>query len=233
MVEWDQLDYPDAYANMLGLPSDVMIGYEAIGLFGKDVPLAGAPVQTLGTYQEGDIAYADLNGDDIIDDRDRKVLGNSFPRTSLGLNLDLKYRQFGLNLTGVAKGGYNVWTVNNYYWNRAEDKYSILTLDRYHPINNPDGSYPRLTTTSGANNFVYSSFWMKNAAFFRLKNIELSYTLNGKSITKFSNNIRFFIRGANLFVLSNIKELDPELINAGVTNYPVYLTVTGGISVKF
>ena len=233
LVEWDQLDYPDAYANLLGQPSDVMIGYEAIGLFGKDVPLAGAPVQTFGAYQEGDIAYADLNGDDIIDERDRKVLGNSFPRTSLGLNLDLKYKQFGLNVLGVAKGGYNVWTVNSYYWNRAEDKYSVLTLDRYHPVNNPDGNYPRLTTTAGANNFVYSSFWMKNAAFFRLKNIELSYTLAGKSMAELANNIKFFVRGANLFVLSNIKELDPELMNAGVTNYPVYLTVTGGISVKF
>lgn len=233
LVDWDQLNYPDAYLNMLGQPTDVMVGYEAIGLFGKDVPLAGAPVQTFGSYQEGDIAYADLNDDNIIDDRDRKVLGNSFPRTSLGLNINLKYRQFGLTALGVAKGGYNVWTVNSYYWNRAEDKYSVLAQGRYHPANNPDGSYPRLTTTSGANNFVYSSFWMKNASFFRLKNIELSYTLADKLIVGFVNNIKFFARGTNLFVLSNIKVLDPELINAGVTNYPIYATVTGGISVNF
>lgn len=233
LVEWDQLDYTESYLNMLGQPSDVMVGYEALGLFGKDVPLEGHAIQSFGAYQEGDIAYADLNNDDIIDERDRKVLGNSFPRISLGLNLDLKYKQVGLSMLGVAKGGFNVWTTNNYYWNKGEDKYSALTMERYHAVNNPDGSYPRLSTTTGTNNFVYSSFWLKNGTFFRLKNVELYYSMDYKFIKPIANELKFFIRGANLFVLSNIKELDPELINAGVTNYPVYMTITGGIAIKF
>lgn len=233
LKEWDQIDYPDSYRNLIGKPTDAMMGYRALGLFGKDVPLAGHPSQYLGAYQVGDIAYADLNGDNRIDDRDREMLGNSFPRTTIGIEVDLRYKQWGLYLLGVAETGVSKWLTNSYYWNKGEDKYSAITLDRYHPTENPQGTYPRLTTTAGENNFRNSSFWIKNASFFRMKNVELSYTLPNKFDSSVFQNIKFFARGTNLFVLSGIKDLDPEVINAGVNNYPLSMTITGGVSVRF
>lgn len=233
LVKWNEPAYPDEYSRLIGLPTDAMMGYRAIGLFGKDVPLAGHPQQMLGAYQEGDIAYADLNGDKIIDDRDKEMLGNSFPRTTMGMEIELKYKQWGLYILGVYEGGVSKWLTNNYYWNMGEGKYSVEALDRYHPTENPSGNYPRLTTTNGDNNFRNSSYWLEKGDFFRMKNVEISYTLPNKFKSPVFQNIKFFARGNNLFVLSGIKDLDPELVNAGVNNYPVTMTVTGGISVRF
>lgn len=233
LKEWDEVHYPDGYRSLVGKPTDAMMGHQALGLFGKDVSLAGHPSQFLGTYQEGDIAYADLNKDNRIDDRDTEMLGNSFPRTAIGMEIDLRYKQWGLYVLGVAETGVSKWLTNHYYWNKGEDKYSAVTLNRYHPTANPRGTYPRLTSTAGENNFRNSSFWIKNAAFFRMKNVEVSYTLPALSELSAFRDIKFFVRGTNLFVLSGIKELDPELIDAGVDTYPVSMTLTGGVSVRF
>jgi TonB-linked SusC/RagA family outer membrane protein len=227
----ESLIFNEQNLNSINQSSDIVFGYLANGLFKNQAEVDAAPKQTLGQYGVGDISYADLNGDNIIDERDRKVIGNNFPRTSIGLDVNLKYRGIGLYVLGTSELGVNNMRDNNYYRNNAESKYSILALDRFHPVNNPDGNMPRLTTYSGSNNNVASTYWIENANFFRLKNVELSYDLaaGGKTV----QNYRFFARGTNLFVLSDNKDLDPEVINAGVTNYPLYRTFTLGASVNF
>ena len=112
-----------------------------------------------------------------------------------------------------------------------EDKYSVVVRDRFHPENNPDGTYPALSTRSASNNFVNSTFWLENASFFRLKNAELSYTFTFPDFG--IKKLRIFARGTNLFVLSDAKYLDPETVNAGVTTYPLFRTITGGLSITF
>ena len=227
VLEWDQVLHGETYRYTVGNSTDAMFGHVAEGLFGKDVPLEGHEQQAFGHYQEGDIAYSDLNGDGVVDGRDVKVLGNTFPRTTLGINIDLRYRGWGLYILGYAELGVYKWASSSYYWNYGENAYSVLALDRWHPVNNPDGSYPRLTTTDDANNWQNSTFWLKKTDWFRLKNIELSYTFDNfrNSLLK---DIKVFVRGANLFVLSSVPELDPELLDAGLTNYPVTRTFTIG-----
>lgn len=233
LTSWSEVDYPDVYTRTVGLPTDVMMGYQSLGLFGKDIDINNGINQTLGEYKEGDIAYADLNNDKVIDSRDKKSLGNSFPRTSLGIDLNLNYKGWGLYILGTSELGFNTWKNNSYYWVKGQDKYSVEVLDRYHPTDNPNGNYPRLTTTEGTNNFVNSSFWIQNGSFFRLKNMELSYKFGLESKGFYCKNIKLFARATNLFVISSEKNLDPEIMNAGVTNYPVFATVTGGICVTF
>lgn len=232
LLEWNEPQYPDQYTKAVGKPTDAMFGYQSLGLFGKNIPLQGSN-QFLGHYQEGDIAYADLNNDGKVDSRDKKMLGNSHPRTAWGVDVNLQYKNWGLYVLGTAELGVDTWKNNTYYWNKGEEKYSKVVMDRYHPVNNPNGSYPRLTVTEGDNNFVNSSFWLENASFFRLKNVELSYTIVNKKENSLTKKIRIFARGTNLFVLSKEKDLDPEMMNAGLTNYPVYTTLTGGLTVTF
>lgn len=234
LTAWnDIVPEKEAYRSPIGKPTDAMFGLVSQGLFGKDIPLAGHPFQTFGPYQQGDLAYQDLNADNQIDGRDQRMLGNSFPRTSFGIDLSLNYRGWGMYVLGAGESGINKWASNNYYWNRAEDKYSVTALNRYHPVNNPDGTYPRLTTTTGENNFRNSTMWLLDADFFRIKNIECSYTFNNRSVTAVAKQIKVFARGANLFVISSIKDLDPELLNGGITNYPLLRTITGGVSFTF
>lgn len=228
----DEVEHPDDYLRQTGSPSDAMFGYVSEGLFGKDVPLDEHAIQTFGPYGEGDIAYKDLNDDGIIDDRDRKMIGNNFPRTQLGIDLNLNYKGWGLYMLTTAQLGVNSWLNNTYYWNRGENKYSIKAQDRYHPVNNPEGSYPKLTTTTGSNNFMNSDFWIENSSFVRLKNIELSYTLRNNP-GSFARKIKLFARGSNLLTFSKIKDLDPEALNAGISNYPLLKNVSGGLIVSF
>lgn len=233
LLKWDEVNFPDSYLKTVGKPTDAMMGYQALGLFGKDVSLGRNIPQLLGNYQDGDIAYVDLNNDGVVDARDKKMLGNSYPRTVLGIDANLQYKNWGLYILGTAELGLNVWKNNAYYQNKGEGKYSVLALDRWHPENNPNGTYPRLTTTEGENNFVNSSFWLGNGSYFRLKNVELSYTITNKKENALAKKIKIFGRGTNLFSLSKEKDLDPELINAGINNYPVYRTLTGGVTVTF
>ena len=233
LIQWNQVMHDDEYRYSIGKSTDAMMGLVSEGLFGKDVSLDGHPNQSFGDYQRGDIAYQDLNSDKIIDNRDVKQVGNSFPRTTLGIDLELKYKSWGLYIQGYSELGVNGWASNAYYWNYGEGKYSVLALDRYHPENNPNGTYPRLTTTEGSNNFRNSTFWMVNKNFFRLKNIELNYTFNKFATSSVVSEIKVFARGSNLFVLSSVKDLDPELLNAGVVNYPVCRNITAGVSFVF
>jgi len=121
---------------------------------------------------------------------------------------------------------------SRYFWvNGTKQNYSELMLDRFPVTNN----YPRLTTLS-LNNYQNSTFWLGNAAYFRLRNVELSYTLPAAVSSRMAmTNFRVFARGTNLFVLSELKKysVDPERINAGITGYPIFKTVTLGVSCKF
>lgn len=166
----------------------------------------------------------------MIDETDRKVIGNTFPRTFLGIDLNLKYKGWGLYVLGTAQLGMDKLLNNRYYWGHDEGKYSVKMLDRYHPEYNPNGTMPRLTTTGGENNYRDSDFWMENAGFFRLKNVELSYTFtNIPAIQK----LKLYARGTNLLTVSKIKDLDPEVMGAGLTNFPVLMSVVGGFSLTF
>lgn len=232
VLEWNQVMHSDEYRYTTGYSTDNMQGLVALGLFGKDVDLDSHVAQSFGDYKEGDIAYLDVNKDGVVDDRDVKSLGNSYPRTTLGFDVNLNYKGWSLYIQGYSELGVNSWANNSYYWNSGEGKYSVLTIDRYHPENNPGGTYPRLTTTNGINNFRNSSFWLLNTSFFRLKNLEFSYTFNKFNFGNL-NSIKIFARGSNLFVLSSVKDLDPELLNSGITNYPVMRNITAGVSFDF
>src|SRR5690606_31597702 len=152
----------------------------------------------------------------------------SFPRTTLGINVNINYKGFGLYLLGTSELGVHAMRNNSYYWSQGEDKYSVFVRDRFHPANNPTGSVPALTSLAALNDFRSSTFWMEDASFFRLKNVQLSYTIaNAAWVVK---QLRFYVRASNVFVISAIKELDPEALNAGVNRYPVFRTVTGGLA---
>lgn len=232
VMKMNEVIYPDElqYTRETGQPSDAIFGYVSEGLFTSQPQLDNHALQTLGRYGLGSIAYKDLNGDGFINSLDRQAIGNSYPRTTLGVNVDINYKRFGLFLLGTSEIGIDNLLTNNYYWNRSEDKYTEAVNDRWHAVNNPGGKYPALTTTSGSNDFTNSTFWLEDGSFFRLKNVELSYTLPGNALAR---SYRFYARGSNIFVLSKNKDLDPEIINAGVSNYPVFRTITGGVSVSF
>ena len=229
ILEWNQVLHGETYRYTVGQSTSAMTGHVAEGLFGRDVDIENHPSQAFGHYQDGDIAYQDLNGDGVVDGRDVKVIGNSYPSATLGFDLSLNYKGWGLYALFYAELGVDAWTNSSYYWNYGENAYSVLARDRWHPANNPQGTYPRLTTTDAKNNWQNSTFWMADTDWFRLKNLELSYTFSSfrKPVLK---GLKIFLRGTNIFTVSSFKDLDPELPEAGLTNYPVGRTFTAGVA---
>jgi hypothetical protein len=121
---------------------------------------------------------------------------------------------------------------NSYYQVFGDGKYSDQVLGRWTETNKEGATYPRLSTQSGSNNFQTSNYWLVDGDYIKLKNLELSYTLSPSVLNRLQiRNLKFFIRGTNLFTISKIKNSDPEDINAGVTKSPINSVYTGGISI--
>ena len=223
------------YQKRSGTQGDHFWGYSAEGLFQSDSEIQSRGItQSWGDVQSGDIKYSDYNKDGVVDENDRHDLGEHTPRIYYGVNLSLEYKGVGLKLigTGVADGKRsNLYS--NYFYNRnTNQNYSKPMLDRWPETNN----YPRLTTTQLENNSQSSSFWLTNAAYFTLKNVELSYTLPRQISRKFlMNNCKMFAQATNLFTASNLTKygLNPENMEAGIYSYPMLKTITFGVACKF
>ena len=98
---------------------------------------------------------------------------------------------------------------------------------------NPHAEYPRLFLSS-TNNTRVSTFWLKNANYLRLKNMEIGYTLPKSMIQKWSiTNLRFYANGLNLFTIDKIKTFDPEYPNGRGWTYPQQKVVNLGVSLQF
>jgi TonB-dependent starch-binding outer membrane protein SusC len=245
-VEWDEPILLEDYRKYAGKPIDEFYMYVADGLYQSKTEIDSRNVtQSWGDVQPGDIKYVDYNNDGTIDEKDQYRSDAHAPRIHYGVNLSAGYKGFELKVVGqgVADG---VEYVGGYVYNFSGTEYvntsyfaskgfnqnfSKAMLDRY-PVTN---TMPRLTITSN-NNMQQSTFWLMDASFFRIKNVEFSYTLPNK-LTRdlYFNDCKFFLRGSNLFETSAFSKygLDPEDFNAGTSFYPIYKTFTIGVSCKF
>ncbi len=232
-------EYEYAWLNHVGNPVDAIYSFSALGLFKDEDDIANSPEQTYGAVLPGNIKYEDLNGDGkITSNYDRKMIGHTDPRFTYGLNMNVGYKGIQLFILGYGMSRRDVDVQSNpYYHMSGNNKYSKYILDNAWTLgNNEDQNalHPRLTTGSVRNDNLISTYWLRNAAFFRIKNAELSYMLP-ESVTdqlKLSN-IKLFVRGTNLLTFSEINELDPENLNLGVTHYPSTRTFTGGLAINF
>ncbi len=226
-------DYPgDTFYGMIeqGRPLDAIMGLKAIGTFADQDDIDNSPKQMFGAVRPGDIKYMDMNGDGTVDERDRVEIGNSSPRLQYGISLGVEYKRFNLTVLGIGYGKYNRLLSTQYYQIYGDRKYSRVVIDGL-PNGNP---HPKLSTRSIDNNFVNSDYWIINSAFFKLRNVELGYTLPREISGKIGiNQAKLFARGYNLFTISKIEDLDPENLNAGIGNFPLCSTYTFGISLAF
>ncbi len=227
--KFDEPQYRNAYQIRTGGSSDVIMGQNCIGKFATDAEALVIPQLFDQSLHAGDLKYQDMNGDGFIDDSDASPIGHSIPKLFYALNLKFEYKGFGLYVLGTGRAFYDISLSNQYFWNGwGDNTYSSFVKD------NIGGAYPRLTYNKVNNNFVTSSFWLEKGGFFKVQNVELSYTLPGNSLKIIgSRGTKFFVRGANLLTISKIKDVDPESINSGVETYPLFKTISAGIKLTF
>lgn len=211
-------------------------GYEAIGYYQSKEDIASSP-KTFFTPNPGDIKYADTNGDGVVNADDRTFIGNSFPRYEYSLNLNLAYGIFDLNIfgQGVGKKANYISGTGAWPFYAADFVPSLLAMHKdYWTPENPDATFPRLTPTIGVNG-TNSSFWVKNSAYFRLKNVNLGMKVPQTLTNKLGiESARIYVSGQNLLTFTKFwKGFDPEQNNNNAEFYPLMKTYTVGLNLKF
>lgn len=219
-----------------GYPLRSYFGYEAIGYYQSKEDIAASP-KTFFTPNPGDIKYADINGDGTVNADDRTYIGNSFPRYEYSINLNLAYTIFDLNIfgQGVGQKANYISGTGAYPFYAADFVPSLLAMHKdYWTPENPNATFPRLTPTIGVNS-TNSSFWVKNSAYFRLKNINLGMKVPQSLIKKLGmESARIYVSGQNLLTLTKFwKGFDPEQNNNNAQFYPLMKTYTVGLNLKF
>jgi hypothetical protein len=220
-------------------------GYKAEGLFVDQADIDKHANQSIfGTVHPGDIKYADLNGDGIINANDVQRIGNGdVPTTIYGFGLNLTYKGFyiGAFFQGILGadrllGGDGILPFNNSTGPERSNLFAIAE-DRWTEENpNQNAFYPRLAYGNAANknNSQTSSWWVKDISFIRLKTADLGYNLPKNLMTKLHmKNARVYVQGLNLFYWSKFKLWDPELNTGNGTNYPNVRSVNLGVQANF
>jgi len=216
--------FENAYQYRVGRPLDVSWGYIAEGFFQNQAEIDGHARQTFGgTLKPGDIKYRDINGDNIIDNRDQVDLGHNGGGASpfnYGLNLTLKWK----NLTFLALGSGQVGAIgyknSSQYWVRGTNKYSDVVLGRWTPETAETATYPRLSTNSLNNNFQNSTFWRFKNNRFNLARVQFTYDFKGAAFrnASFVHGMSVYVNGDNLLVLSKERKLMETNIGSAPQN---------------
>lgn len=209
------------------------------GLFQSDEEAASSPHLVGVTPKAGDIRYIDKNQDGKIDDEDRFVVGNDFPRYTFGFNYNLEVKGFFFSMFLQGVGKRSRWmrgeSVEAFH-NNNEGPVLDFHIDRWTPENR-DASYPRLTMgTESTNNATKSDFWIQNAAYLRVKNIQVGYTFPKAMLEKIRfKDLQVYLSGENPFVFTKMKGgWDPEYNADGSGRaYPVARVWSVGLNVKF
>ncbi|MCH5312659.1 MAG: SusC/RagA family TonB-linked outer membrane protein [Prevotella sp.] len=208
----DDTNYADAYQYREGQPLDAIWGYECLGFFKSQEEIENSPQQILGgTVRPGDLKYKDQNGDGVIDSKDQVNLGKGGwygSPTTLGVNLTFKYKNFTLFMLGVGGFGGHAIKNSSYWWVAGEGKYSAAVRNRWTPETASTATYPRLTTTSGDNNYQTSDFWMYSTSRFDLAKVQLTYdfpkSIIGNGVVK---GLSIYASGNSLLTIAKEREL--------------------------
>jgi hypothetical protein len=193
----------------------------------------------------GDIKYKDLNGDGKIDSNDQmEDVGNpSVPEIVYGFGLNAEWRGFyagiffqGSGNTSTVLGASSNGAFFPFQWGVEESAVRSEVANRWTEQNpSQNVMFPRMHSNNFDNNTVASTWWLRDASFLRLKNVEIGYNFKEKTLKKIGiQALRVYLQGNNLCVWDDIKMWDPELGNTnGGFSYPLSRTFTFGLDFTF
>ena len=251
VYEEPDYDYPWLYRT--GFPINMGRGYLAERLFIDDKEVLNSPEQQFGKdVRGGDIKYVDVNGDGQITSLDMMAIGHpTIPEINYGFGISMGYKGFDLNVffQGLARESFFIDPTatapfRSYVYSGEDMAGKIIQnqvlqvyADNHWSEENKDlyALYPRLSWTGGnANNEVRSTWWMRDGAFLRLKQVELGYTFkNQRALEKVGiSNLRLYASGLNLFTFSKFKLWDVEMGSNGL-GYPIQKVFNTGIKLNF
>lgn len=242
-------------ANMIkeGYPINVQYGYIVDRIVQTDEDLAyvqqlidntpidpstGKPKKTFpsNTPELGDLLYKDMNGDGVINDDDRRIIGNgATPKCTFGLNLGGAYKGFDFSVLLQGVTGVETYWLDNYFRPSVRHSYQLnqkIADGRWHEGITPGAAkYPRLLEFNDNRNTLISDFWVQNRSFLKIKNIQVGYSFTKTAFPSLPvERIRIYGSLENFFTFTKYDGLDPEV--NGV-DYPAMKQAVIGINLSF
>lgn len=222
--------------SIVGEPLLAFYGYEVAGVYQNEEQIQADPIAVANGLVPGDFIYRDQNGDDVIDDDDRVVLGSYFPKFMYGANVGLNYKNFEFSASLVGQSGNKILNRkrSEVIWFPDYNMDADLANNRWHGEGTTN-SYPSSAALRKGWNQKLSSFFVEDGSFWRIQNIQLAYNLNGKDLfgAKIPDTKIIFTADRPLTVFS-YNGFNPEVAD-GIDRqtYPIPATYTIGLNVKF
>ena len=192
----------------VGQPIGYFYGYNSLGVFQDQAAIDNRPA--LDGTQPGDLIFEDVNGDGVINDEDRTLIGSPIPKFTGGLNINVGYKNFDLSVDVAGVFGYDIYNAKRQIRFSGLDNFDASFLDRWTGPGTSN-TEPRLTLGAGQNYFVSSRF-VENGDFVKLRNVQLGYNLPAPLLEKWSvQNVRVYIGGNNLLYLTKYNGFTPEI----------------------
>ncbi|MCE7072153.1 TonB-dependent receptor [Dyadobacter sp. CY327] len=203
---------PAMSASKAGYPIASYYGYFVDGVIKDQAEADAAP--KFGSYtREGTFKFRDVNGDGIITAADRTIIGSPHPDFNYGVNLNVGYKAFDLTVFGQGVQGNEIfnyvryWTdFNVFQGNRSKDML-------YNSWKKPgdDAKLPRLNSGDATSQQV-SSYFLEDGSYFRVKNVQLTYTLPAKLLKRVKiASAQVYLQGQNMFTFTKYTGLDPDI----------------------
>ncbi|MFA7043493.1 MAG: TonB-dependent receptor [Bacteroidales bacterium] len=207
--------------------------------------MENVPVVVGNNYEPGDIKYRDISGPQGVPDGrispeyDRVILGSAIPRYTYSFKGNAGYKNFDFSFSfqGIGKcNGYLTGSARHAFQDMAGYPQKVH-LDRYNLVTNPNpkASYPRLTYNTSFNQSTFSTFWLEDASYLRLKNVQIGYTLPERLTQKAKiRKCRIYASGENLLTFTDFfYAYDPETPITSGGYYPQVKTFVVGLNLTF
>jgi TonB-linked outer membrane protein, SusC/RagA family len=257
VVNWEpNFASTPAFISRIGGPLGQIYGYISEGLYQYEdydkLPngtyvlkphISGSVVQIGRGVAPGAEKYRDINGDGMITDDDKTVIGNGYPIHTGGWSNNFRYKNFDLNIFFQWSYGNDIINANRIWFTGGEITYRSNLGPQNAFAEYANRWTPTNTNTDiakiGSNANVYSTRYVEDGSYIRLKTFNLGYRLPSKLLSKHKiRALRVFVSASNLFTLTKYKGYDPEVstYSSGLSpaldysSYPRPITITGGIN---
>ena len=211
--------------NRVGEPIGAIFGIQAVGIFKDSAELKAWATQLPGKTGPGDLKYKDTNGDGKIDGNDRVVIGDPIPHYTWGSNMSAQYKNVDFSVLFQGVGKQDAYMdgalIEGPTW---ENFYAEYLRDNWTP-ENPNATFPRFVFRSDHNHNApgRNSWWVRNAAYVNLKNLNLGYTLPSSFTGRAGfSSARIYVAGSNVLTWSKMKGLLPVELNPGASRGTYY-----------
>lgn len=213
--------------------------YQADGIFQNQAEVDAHGMQP--NAAPGDIRFVDTSGDGVLDDNDKIYMGSGLPDFEFGLRFNARYKAFDLSMFFHGTQGNKMYNgMRMWFYRTDRDNMSSDLLNAWSPENS-SSSIPRNVFGDPNNNIRPSSYFLEDASYFRLQNLQIGYTIPDEKLSGLALSFaRIYLTGTNLFTITDYSGYDPGLANGGTFTrgvdrgfYPLTKSIVFGVSLTF